>query len=203
MKAVAPALALFATIFALATPGTASADAFSVRADMNGDGVMDQVTLRSVDGNPYAQSLAVKVGNRTYVAQLPLDNMEAGVQQPRITDIDRDGRNEIFVLDSIGANTDWWSIWVLNGGLRQVTTPDGEAFHVVEGGGVYNVDNYSCVDAQLVREWASNYTPEPGDETFDGERITYDVHGATATEVSRYPVSGPRESFGSAPQTCA
>lgn len=203
MKAVAPALALFATIFALATPGTASADVFSVPADVNGDGVMDQVTLRSVDGNPYAQSLAVKVGNRTYVAQLPADSVDGTIEQPRITDIDRDGRNEIFVKDSVGANTDWWGIWVLNGGLRQVTQTDGTPFHVVEGGGFYNVDNYSCVGTQLVREWASNYMPEPGDETFEGERITYDVHGATATEVSRYPVSGPRESFGSAPQTCS
>jgi hypothetical protein len=201
MKAVAPALALFAAIFALATPGTAAADTMSVPADVNGDGVMDRVSVSTVDGNPNAQTLAVKVGRLNYVKQIPMDNFDSTVQQPRITDINQDGRAEILVTDSIGANTLGLSVWVVDGGLHQVTWTETQPLRVWESSSFYNVDGYRCADGKLVTVRGSSY--DSADGTFVGAYTTYDLHGRTATMVSSAPVSGPRSAFWTDPKSCA
>jgi hypothetical protein len=203
MKSVGPALVLFAALFAIATPGTASAETLSIPADLNGDGVMDKVTVSSIAGNPDEQNLAVKIGRVNYVTRIPMNNSPAGVQLPRITDIDQDGRDEIFVTDSMGANTNGFSVWALDHGLRKVQLTDGTPLRVWEGGGWSAIEGYSCVGTQLVTVGA--YMEYPWNEIFVGERVTYDVHGATATEVSRIPVTGPYDApgFSAAPLTCS
>jgi hypothetical protein len=195
MKAIAPALAVFAALFAFGSPAAAATTEYAAQADLNGDGQLDRVVVKPTADNPAEQFLVATVGRRNYVARVPVDQ-PFGVQPLRVSDIDVDGRDEIIVTEVVGANTLWFSVWVLDGGLHQVRLTDGTPLRLYEGGGRSAVVGYGCeftggryqlftVGAELVDEENGIYA---------GERVNYDVVNGVATETRRKQIAGTRDS---------
>ncbi len=213
---VASALALSSAVFGLAgqagtvAPQAARAEVDIVgqqtaSADLNGDGRLDRVVLRPVDGNPNVQELVAKVGGKRLTATVPMNNY-SGLQPMRVVDVDADGRDEVVVAQSVGANTDSFGVWGLHGGaLSPIRLAGGAQLILWEGGGISAVLGYGCTDhdgRQLVQVRAVGI----GDYTvYEGESIVYTVDGGVATEVARVPVSGPRDApgFQVDPAACA
>ena len=216
---VAPALALTATVFGIAAQtGTdvqharAAAPQAEVAvegqqtasADLNGDGRLDRVVLRPVAGNPNVQELVARVGGKRLTATVPMNNY-SGVQPMRVADVNADGREEVVVAQSVGANTDSFGVWGLHGSaLSPVRTADGAQLVLWEGGGASAVLRYGCTDDHDGRQLIQTSGEAFGDWTaFDGERIVYTVDSGVATEVSRVPVRGPRDAFEVDSAACA
>jgi hypothetical protein len=206
MKIVAPALALFSALFAFGSPAAAATTEYAVRADLNGDGTLDRVVVRPTTDNPEQQFLVATVGRTNFVARVPMD-VPFGVQPLRVSDIDADGRDEITVTETVGANTLWFSVWVLDRGLQQVRLADGTPLRLYEGGGRSSIVGYGCefvdgrqelftVRAELVDEEIGLYA---------GERVNHTVVHGVATETWRKRVAGTYDShdFQADYQTCA
>ena len=214
---VAPALALTATVMGLAAQaGTVAPQAVraeiavegqqTASADLNGDGRLDRVTLRPVDGNPEQQLLTARIGGKRLTATVPMDNY-GGVRPMRVVDVDADGRDEVIVTEIVGANTDHFVVWGLHGNaLTSVKLADGTPLRLMEGGGASAVVRYGCTADHDGRQLIQVRGVAVGDWTvFEGEYIVYTVDGAVATEVARVPVSGPRDApgFQADPAACA
>jgi hypothetical protein len=206
MKAFAPLLALVAATFAFTTP--AAADDMTVRADLNGDGQLDSVTIRPVAGNPNLQRLVAVVGGTTLRATVPLDAYQVGVQPLRVVDLDDDGWDEVVVTETVGANTLSFTVWGLFGGLRPVVGPDlVTPLRLWEGGGISATSLYGCEadggGRQLVL--TGGYAIDVDFEVFQGERVTYTVHNGVAAETSRIEVTSTRDdpAFQADPAACA
>ncbi|GAB1515742.1 hypothetical protein [Actinophytocola sp. KF-1] len=203
---VASALALSATVFGLAgqvhsgerQAVTADADVQTVYADLNGDGRMDRVTLRTVDGNMDEQVLTARVGGKRLTATVS-SSLIAGTQPMRVVDVDADGRDEVVVTEMVGANTDHYGVWGLHGtALTPVKLADGTPLRLMEGGGLAAIVRYGCVDdhdgRQLIQ--VSGQAVDLDYTRYEGEYVAYVVDGGVATEVARVPVSGPRDTPG-------
>lgn len=207
MKSLVSVAAIFAAVFAFSSLTPAAADDFSVSADMNGDGVLDKATVAPVPGTDREQLLVVTVGRVSYVAHVPLSS-SGGIQAPRVTDVDGDGRAELVVTESVGANTFGYTLWVLDHGLHHVTQPDGSPLRLWEGGGISAISRYGCevaggqrrlftVGAQLV-DWDNG--------VYVGTRDTYQLYdGGVVRMTSRANISGTRDAAALAadPATCA
>jgi hypothetical protein len=204
MKALVPVLALFTAISALAAPGTASAETLTAYADLNGDGTPDQVSVSVAADNPNEQSVIAKIGRRAYVARAPLAS-EVGVRPLRVVDVNGDGREEVLVTESVGANTEMFTIWSLDSGWRPVRLADGSPLRLWEGGGISAISRYGCttygprelntVSAELVN-W------EHG--VYVGAVVGYAVSNGIATEMGTMELVGNRDLFVSQadPSTC-
>ncbi len=214
---VASALALSSAVFGLAgqagtvAPQAARAEVDIVgqqtaSADLNGDGRVDRVVLRPVDGNPNVQELVAKVGGKRLTATVPMNNY-GGVEPMRVVDVNADGRDEVVVTQSVGANTDSFGVWGLHGGaLSPVKLANGTQLILWQGGGISALSRYGCTDGHDGRQLVQVTAVGVGDYTvYDGESIVYTVGGGVATEVARVPVSGPREApgFQVDPAACA
>lgn len=214
---VAPALALTATVMGLAAQaGTVAPQAVrgevavegqqTASADLNGDGRMERVALRPVDGNPNVQELVARIGGKRLTATVPMNNY-SGIQPMRVVDVDTDGRDEVVVAQSVGANTDSFGVWGLRGGaLSPVRLADGAQLILWQGGGASAVLRYGCTDDHDGRELIQVRGVAVGDWTvFEGESIVYTVDGGVAAEVARVPVRGPRDApgFQADPAACA
>jgi VCBS repeat protein len=209
MKAVAPVLGLFAAILALATPATAlatpspSPTLMSVRADLNGDGALDLVTVRQAPGDPSTQIVTGTVGGRRYDAFVPLDSA-IGVRPLRVGDVDGNGRADIFVTEVVGANTEWLSVWELGQRWLPVRHPDGQQVQLFDGGGIASIVRYGCEVVDGRRELftvAAELDWDTG--IYSGEKVNYVVDDTEATEVSRESITGPREAFPGGHEMCA
>jgi hypothetical protein len=215
---VAPALALTATVMGLAAQaGTVAPQAVraevdivgqqTASADLNGDGRLDRVVLRPVDGNQDVQELVARVGGKRLTATVPMANYVMGVQPMRVVDVNADGRDEVVVTQSVGANTDSFGVWGLHGGaLSPVRLADGSQLILWQGGGLSAVLRYGCTDDHDGRQLVQARGMGVGDYTvYEGEYVVYTVDAAVATEVARVPVSGPRDApgFQADPAACA
>jgi hypothetical protein len=220
---VAPALALTATVLGLAAQAGTSAgtDVRHARApqaevavegqqtasaDLNGDGRLDRVVLQPVAGNESRQLLITRIGGKRLTATVPMNN-HGGVQPMRVVDVNADGRDEVVVTQSVGANTDSFGVWGLHGGaLSPVRLVDGTQLILWQGGGASAMLRYGCTADHDGRQLVQASGMGIGDYTvFEGERIVYTVDGGVATEVSREPVRGPRDTpgFQADPAACA
>jgi hypothetical protein len=207
MKRIAPVLALLTATLAFAAPANAAADT-TVQADLNGDGQLDRVAVSPVPGNPSEQNLTVKIGRLAMKTRVPL-SAEGGVQPLRVVDVNNDGRDEILVTQSVGANTDTFSVWGMFDSLRAVVRDDGTRLHLWEGGAVSSVSRYGCEVAgdgnrQLVSVWGAS--KDVNSDYLKGERVTFTVlANGVATIRSRAWVEGFRDSaaFMTDPQACA
>jgi hypothetical protein len=214
---VAPALALTAAVMGIAAQaGTVAPQAVrgevavegqqTASADLNGDGRLDRVTLRPVDGNPNVQELVARVGGKRLTATVPMNNY-GGVQPMRVVDVNADGRDEVVVTQSVGANTDSFGVWGLHGNaLSRVRLADGTQLILWQGGGASAVLRYGCTADHDGRQLVQARGMGIGDYTvYEGEYVVYTVDGAVATEVARVPVSGPRDApgFQADPAACA
>jgi len=180
-----------------------------VQADLDGDGQADRVTVSPVP-NTRQQNLTATVGGVTQVVQVPWDS-SSGVQAPRVVDVNDDGRDEVLVTESVGANTDGFSLWGIFYGsdsLRPVVGVDQAPPRLWEGGGASVMSRYGCEVAGGNRELVtvSALRAEAPGEYFEGERVTYRPRGdGVATSRSRASAEGFRESvvFQAGPAACA
>lgn len=170
----------------------------SVYADLNGDGLKDYVTVESVPGNQNEQILSARVGAQRLTARLPLDS-PVGVQPMGVVDLDGDGRKEVVVTESLGANTSAMGVWGLYGGrLGAVRTGDGAPLLLWDGGGASAINRYGCTadhdGRQLVTVGAQ--AVDIDFTVFEGEFVVYEIEQGIATETARVPVTGPRDAPG-------
>jgi len=198
MKAFASLLALFATAATTAAvfAGTASADPQAVAyADLNGDHRIDRVTVQPSPDNPHEQVLVGRVGPTTYQTRVLLDTTAEGVLPLRVVDLDRDGRQEVVVTETVGANTVWFSVWGLDNGWRPLRTPDGALMNLYEGGGISAISRYGCTQVNGHRELVllSTQIQDPWeDEIYAGTLNSYTVRNGVATPTSSTVVAGHR-----------
>ncbi|MFJ6675479.1 hypothetical protein ACIQMJ_30610 [Actinosynnema sp. NPDC091369] len=197
LKAFVPALALVAAVPATAWAGPAAGTGdVTGGADLNGDGHVDRVAVRQVPDVPTAQELVAVVRGVRFTARMPLHST-IGAGPLRVVDLDGDGRNEVVVTGSFGANTELFTVWELrNGGLRAVTTPDGAPLALAEGGGVSALSRYGCevVDGQRRLVTVSGEVVWSSDPwVYDGERVTHAVRDGVATATSTTPVLAERD----------
>ncbi|MGB3440737.1 MAG: hypothetical protein WBA97_18475 [Actinophytocola sp.] len=192
MSIIASVLALAATGFGVTAPSAATR---TVYADLNGDGLRDYVTVRTVPGKPDEQLLSARVGARQLTATVPLAS-PSGVLPMRITDLDTNGRDEVVVTESLGANTLSFGVWGLyDGDLAPVTLVDGTPLRLWEGGGISAISRYGCGidhDGRSLTQ-TGGVAVDVGFTIYEGERVTYVVDGSLATETWRSPVRGPRD----------
>ncbi|QGK71453.1 hypothetical protein GIY23_19785 [Allosaccharopolyspora coralli] len=187
----------------LITPGIAAAqgDEFeehTVKADVDGDGRADGVTLREVSEDTHALifGLAGEQIDTTYPG-----NASFPLQKPRPTDVNLDGSHEVIVTEYVGANTLTFNVRDYDpaSGIRSVSTEDGAPLKLFEGGGVSGNSGYSCLDDHTgTRELVSvtaHVTSTPDDTPlFSGERVSYLVDNGVATETHRAEFNDvPRE----------
>jgi hypothetical protein len=211
MKLVASTLALFAAAAAFATPAAAATAPaqFAVQADLNGDGTLDRVVVKAVPDDEFAQSVIATVGRANYVARTEFYAPEGvGVQQPRVVDVNDDGRDEVLVTESVGANTYKFTVWGVSshgwGPVVYGIAPDVK-FAVWEGGGAEYFDRYGCEpDPFGGRRIVSVYASKNEHEIFWGGRITYGIYDGSAWTISSTSVSGTRNSsvWHTDPQAC-
>ncbi|MFR9730266.1 FG-GAP repeat domain-containing protein [Saccharopolyspora sp. MS10] len=187
--------ALAAAAMALVPAGVAVADSTeTVTADLDGNGTPDTAKLAAI-GDGSQQLLKFTVDGKVTEATLPGDAY-AGTQPMRVLDVNHDGRQEVLVAESIGANTAWFSVWDLgaDGAPRELTTQDGQPLKINEGGGVAARLGYECAPAGsdgrvLITLAASNESPTT-EPAYDGARIAFDVRDGVATPVDEYSFTG-------------
>lgn len=208
MKALVSVTAIFAAVFSFSTPASAAADGFSAPADLNGDGVLDQVAVRTLPNDPNRQAVVATIGRVSYLAYTTMNNYPSGIQPPRVTDVNADGRDEVVVTESVGANTYGFSMWVFDHGFHKVTRVSGDPLQLWEGGGYSAILGYGCeftggqnqlftVRAQLVDEASGR---------FEGERATFELlDGGVARMTTNSAISGTRAApvFRIDPRSCA
>jgi hypothetical protein len=206
MRTAAALLLALAPVLAFAMPAAATPVAIqpvyvpgqvSVLADLDGDGTLEKVVSQPIAGNPDEQLLITMVRSVRLSAKAPLASY-LGRLELDVADVNGDGRDEVLVTESIGANTNSMSVWGLYGGLRPVITADGSVLKLWEGGGVSAHDRFTCEPVgdrrRLVTISAELTDWQVG--TFTGERVSYTVRDGLATESGRVQVVGPRSSAG-------
>lgn len=211
MKLVASTLALFAAVSAFATTPAAAATApaqFAVQADLNGDGTLDRVVVRTTPDNPNQQSLVATVGRTNYVAHVPLP--DSGLEAPRVVDLDGNGRDEVVVKEYSGANTDELSVWGFNDGFGPfvMSVPWQAPLRLWEGGGASAINRFGCEvydnegRRKLVTVQAERVSVEH--EIYAGERVTYFIHNGYVTVSTRTQVTGTpnHAAFQADPASC-
>ncbi|MEO6083094.1 MAG: VCBS repeat-containing protein [Umezawaea sp.] len=221
MRTVAAALLLaLAPVLAFAVPAAATPvnagpvpigevyvpGQVSVQADLDGDGTLEKVVSQPIAGNPDEQLLITRVHGTRFTARAPLSS-NVGIWKLVAVDVNGDGRDEVIVTESIGANTLRMSAWGLFGGLRPVIKTDGSVLNLWEGGGISALSNYTCEPVgdsrRLVTVGGVLTDWEHG--VYTGERVSYTVHEGLATESGRVQVVGPRNTadFQADPAACA
>lgn len=176
--AIAAAIALFST-------GTAAADQPAQQdatADLDGDRVQEDVTLyKSTEDT---QVLAAIVDGQPESATIPAD-LGDGVEPIRVTDLNGDGRDEMIIAESAGANTVWYSVWHYRDGrgLAGVGTEDGHQLTIFEGGGVAARSGYACGDDAfaVLNAEADDISADP--VTYSGSRTIYELRDGTAVST--------------------
>lgn len=206
MKTVITLLGLTG-IVAFGAPAYAVPANAVARPDLNGDGRADRVVAKLADGNPDEQVLTATVRGRTYSARLPVDSYH-GVQPLRVVDVDNDGRQEVIAAEVIGVNTEFSSAWGLtNGELRAVRKQDGTRLHLIEGGGLFEINHYGCESVGKRRQLATVHAQLTDETTmtYTGEKIRYSVRKGVAIETARTPAAGPYDApvFQLDPAGCA
>ncbi|KAA9158118.1 VCBS repeat-containing protein [Amycolatopsis acidicola] len=184
-----------AAALALLTPGIASATEPSATVqqatpDLDGDGYPDLATLTMAgDGQ---QRLDFTVRGETTSVQLTGDPAQ-GVQPMRVTDMNGDGRQEVVVVESVGANTTFSTVWDHAGsGPRALSTSDGKPLQLAEGGGMAARLGYECAsNAAGGRDLITlQVSRDDGDAvTYTGSRVRYEITDDVVHQVNDYTIS--------------
>jgi hypothetical protein len=147
-------------------------------ADLNGDGVEDQVTVRSV--GTADQRVVARVDGKEVAIDAPAET--SIVRPPRVTDLNGDGADELVVREQTGANTEAFGVWdYADGALRQVATKDGHPLKLYEGGGVMARSGYRCEDGQLVVLRAEADVTTTPKATYTGSWTYYSIADGVVT----------------------
>jgi len=179
-----------------ASMGTASAttppEPATVSADLDGIGVNDTVTLAVLPSGQF--ELSADLGTMTVRAPVG-DGTPQPLVDPRPTDVNSDGTDEVLVPEFVGANTLTFHLWAYDParGLYETTTPDGAPLAVYEGGGIATRNGYECPadhDGRALDLVSGSMQGDPGNLRYDGERVTYLVQDGVATPVYTTPFTG-------------
>ncbi|WP_249124331.1 hypothetical protein [Saccharopolyspora erythraea] len=177
-----------AASMAVLSQAPAHAQEPGVKADIDGDGRADPVSLRQVSDD----QMLLRAGLSEEFTDAVVQGNARGL--PLIpVDVDGDGTDEVMVPESVGANTVIYTTWryTPEAGLHPVRTADGKPLGLAEGGGARALSTYGCTpapDARLLV--AVNAFATPDDSAFEGERVTYSVRDGIATLVTSAPVQG-------------
>lgn len=187
--------ALAVAAMALVPAGIAAADSSETSVvDLNGDGTPDTAQLSAI-GDGAKQSLKFTVDGRATEAVLTGDP-SFGTQPMRVLDVNGDGRQELLVTESVGANTTWFSVWDLgaDGAPRELKTQDGEPLKINEGGGIGARLGYECApagsDGRVLITLAASNESQTTEPSYDGSRVAYEVRDGVATPVDDYAFTG-------------
>lgn len=169
--------ALTATALALVTAAPAWAERSDVRADLDGDGRVDPVSLVQVSDS--AMLLRAGMAGEFVDVEVPGN---AGGLEPEPVNVNGDGVDEVLVPESVGANTTTRTAWAYSAeqGLHPLREVDGELWRLPEGGGAAAVSTFGCDTGRTGRavEVVSAARDEQG--TFDGRWLTYRVVAGSA-----------------------
>lgn len=180
--------------------GTASAEphrgTVTAKADLDGNGIKDTVTLR-VSGAD-TQELTATVNGKRYRTTVPGDGFFGKVQPIEVADVNYDGRADLVITEYVGANTNTFGIWdfATTTGLRQLRTQDGKPFTMYEGGGATSRLGYECLASPDGRslDTLGALLDEPSDRgTFTGARQSYLVREGVAVPGTPRPFTSVRD----------
>lgn len=198
MKIVMSALVAFAAVLASAAPAAAATKEHAVQADLNGDGTPDRVVVKAVENNPNEQVLVATVGRTSYVAREELSSPDYSVQPLRVVDLNADGREEVLLTESVGANTLTLSVWGLFNGWRPIKMPDQSRLRIYEGGAEYSFSRFGCdtIAGQRKLVTVNAWTEDWDNRIYSGERTTYSVGFGAVEQYSYMQLTGPRDAPG-------
>jgi hypothetical protein len=180
----------------LAVPGTAAAQEgagqVSADADVDGNGVADRVTLQ--ERSPGTQLLRVELPGGPLEAEVRGDE-GLPVIVPFVVDVNGDGRDEMVLGISLGANTTTFEVWSVDDGrLHALTTEDGAAWRLYEGGGATAIAAYGCAPGtpgrqmRVVQARLDDAASGDGTPRFDGAVVTHVVTGGVAHPAATEPL---------------
>jgi len=193
-KKIAATTGIVVAALAFSTAGVASAAPQSVtaQADLDGNGTLDNVSLSLT--SPTMSVLEANISGQVVRANLATD-VYTGVQPLRVTDVNADGKAELVVTGSVGANTISMSLFDFDGQvLRGVSTPDHRGISLYEGGGISTRNGYTCEPSRrgkvLVTYTALQDDNWGGPVTYSGTRESYLVRNGVATLSARSSFTG-------------
>lgn len=165
-----------------------------VRADLDGDGVADPVTLQQISAGTHL--LRVGLAEEFLDATVGGDDtVPLPLTAPRPSDLDGDGRAELVLTVAVGANTTTYEVWRYDEprGLRAVTGADGSPWHLFEGGGASVISGYACAPAAPRRPYSvearwDESLPAQEPIRYDGTVTTYDLVGGVARPAATQAV---------------
>lgn len=203
--------ALVGAFLPVSGPAAAPADAAEpdrpayVEADLDGDGALDPVTLHQV--TPESMLLRVGLAEEPEEVTVPGNARDLA---PRVVDLDSDGRDELLVPESVGANTIIFTPWgyAPGAGLRPTVDESGAPWRVAEGGGVSAISGYGCVADHDGRQavLVDARLDDDAEDRYSGSRTVYTIEDGVATPTASTPVeAAPREDplLQVDPATCA
>jgi len=171
-----------------------AADPITTVADLNGDGEIETVNAQLTGDSDQLISATV---NGTYTSiHLPADS-QFGIEAPRVTGLNGDGRAELIVTQSVGANTTFFSVLHYDGrNLSQVVGADDKPFSVAEGGGLAAHLGYQCTSLEGGRAFATvaaetDDISRPVEQlTYSGTRTVYTLRDGALSVHDTIPFSG-------------
>ncbi|MGK3208464.1 FG-GAP repeat domain-containing protein [Amycolatopsis pretoriensis] len=186
LTGLAAALGLVGAAPALAAP---AGEPIFTSADLNGDGTRDTVISRPAINGKQVISATVN-GKRTAIV-LPADPW-FGIVAPRVADLDADGRAELLVATTLGANTAFFAVLDFDGrNLTQVVGADNKPFEVAEGGGIAAHVGYMCMAPGgnrlfvTVVSSADDISAPAGEITYTGTRTIYSLRAGALTVLEQ------------------
>jgi hypothetical protein len=194
LTGLAAALGLAAAVPAMAASTVPVTDPVTTVADLSGDGEIETVTAQLTSDSDQLISATV---NGVYTSiHLPADS-QFGIEAPRVTDLNGDGRAELVVTRSVGANTTFFSVLHYDGrNLSEVVGADGKPFSVAEGGGVAAHLGYQCTPLEGGRAFSTvaaetDDIGRPVDQlTYSGTRTVYTLRDGALSGYETVPFSG-------------
>lgn len=167
-------------------PLAANASPQGVKADVDGDGRADPVSLRQVSED----TMLLRVGLRDQFVDATIQGNARG-QELSVVDVNGDGLDEVMVPESVGANTITYTVWGYDNGLRMVRTDNADPWRLATGGGATAVSTYGCApdNSERLLTTVSAYEDSNGDNfVFKGNRETYSVVDGVARVVDEVPI---------------
>jgi hypothetical protein len=169
-----------------------SSEVVSADADVDGDGAANRVTLQQVA--PGTQLLRVGMPEEFLGARVEGDE-SLPLIVPFVVDVNGDGRDEVVLATSLGANTNTFEVWSVDDGrLHAVTTEDGRPWRFHEGGGVSAIGAYGCAPGtpgrrlRTVQARLDDAASGDGTPRYDGAVVTHAVAGGVAHPAATEPL---------------